>query len=469
VTLSGGWRIGGGGGTHTWIFQGTVSANISSQTLSFTSSDTFNNQGTFEARNGGTLLLPAGPTYTNYSGTTLTGGTWQVFGGSITIAGSGIATDAANIILDGAGSTIGALTILASVAAGGSLAIQHGRDFTTLAAISNAGGLVIGSGSTFTASGAYSQTGTLDVEGTLNLNSGGASSGPITDAGNLVIGAGRTFTESGAYSQTGTVFVQTGSTLTLSGSFSNYDGAGTLTGGAYYIAGTFRFNNADITTNAASVVLDGTGAAAIVDQTGADALANFAANAATGTFTIQNSLALVLSGAFTNAGAMVIGTDSALTISGTITQTSGGTTNLSSGATLTSEGGVIISTGSTLAGAGTINANVTNAGQMSIGDSTTAGVLTINGFFLQTASGTLTIKVGGFTTAGTDFDQLVVASGHIDGTLNVALINGYTPATGDSIAVMTFDSVTGTFAELGGDGGLFTAGYDPMDVTLTAN
>jgi hypothetical protein len=283
----------------------------------------------------------------------------------------------------------------------------------------------------------------------------------------------------------------------------NFDGAsGTLIAGAYDIAGTLQFNNAAITTNAASVVLDGTGAAAIVDQTGADALGNFAANAATGTFTIQNGLTFSLPdadqtgadalanfaanaatgtftiqngrtfslpGAFTNAGTFVIGTRSALAVSGSFTQTSGGATTLSSGAVLTSSGGVTISSGSSLAGAGTINADVLNAGQMSIGDSTTTGVLTINGFFLQTASGTLTIKIGGFTTAGVDFDQLVVTSGHVDGTLNVTLINGYMPTTGDSIAVMTFESVTGIFAELGGDGGLFTAVYDPTDITLTAN
>src|SRR5262249_5051383 len=157
--LSGGLRIGGGGGTHTWIFQGTVSANISGQTLSFTSSDTFNNQGTFEARNGGTLSLPAGPTHTNYSATPLTGGGWQVFGGSkLILVGSGIVTDAANIILNGSGSTIyrdaggtlDALTGLASVSAAGSLTIQNGRNFTTATALSNAGSLAIGSGSTFT-------------------------------------------------------------------------------------------------------------------------------------------------------------------------------------------------------------------------------------------------------------------------------------------------------------------------------
>jgi streptogramin lyase len=100
---------------------------------------------------------------------------------------------------------------------------------------------------------------------------------------------------------------------------------------------------------------------------------------------------------------------------------------------------------------------------------TTTGILTINGFFFQTSSGTLTVKIGGFTSARTDFDQLVFTSGHLDGTLNVILINGYTSTTGDSIEVMMFDSATGTFAALGGDGGLFTATYDPMDVPLTAN
>jgi hypothetical protein len=158
-----------------------------------------------------------------------------------------------------------------------------------------------------------------------------------------------------------------------------------------------------------------------------------------------------------------------LNVAASYIQMSGGTTKLSSGATLASAGGVLISSGSTLAGAGTINADVTNAGQVSIGDSSTTGILTINGFFLQTSSGTLTVKVGGFTTPGTDFDQLVFTSGHLDGTLNILLINGYTPTTGDSIIVMRFGSATGTFAALGGDGGLFTANYDPMDVTLTAN
>ena len=54
--------------------------------------------------------------------------------------------------------------------------------------------------------------------------------------------------------------------------------------------------------------------------------------------------------------------------------------------------------------------------------------------------------------------------------MNVVLIAGYTPTTGDSFVVLTTGGTeTGMFATLGGDGGLFTATYDPMDVKLVAN
>jgi hypothetical protein len=66
-----------------------------------------------------------------------------------------------------------------------------------------------------------------------------------------------------------------------------------------------------------------------------------------------------------------------------------------------------------------------------------------------------------------------LSTGHtatLDGTLQVTLINGYTPTTGYSISIMTFDSETGMFAALTGDGSLFTANYDdPTDVKLVAN
>jgi hypothetical protein len=310
VTLSGALKIGGGSGTHTWIFQGAVSASVSGQTLAFTSSDAFTNQGTFEARNGGTLSLPTGPTYTNYSGTRLTGGAWQVFGGSkMILVGSGIATDAADILLDGSGSNIyrsaaamlDALAGLTSVTRGNSLALKDGASLTTTGTVTNAGTVSIG-----------------------------ASSG-------LGVGAS---------------YLQTEGTTTLDG---------TLT---------------------------------------------------------APTLADVLGG--------------------------------------------------TLSGTGTLIGDLQNEASILIGTATTAGTLTVTGAYTQSASGNLTIKVGG-PNPGVDFDQFVVGGvATLDGALTIRLFNGFVPDSGTTYQVLTFASATGTFATLEGDGPLFTAGYDSMDLTLTA-
>src|SRR5262249_16311427 len=138
----------------------------------------FTNQGIFEARNGGRLLLPPGATFTNYSGTILTGGAWRVFGGSIMIlVGSGIATNAADILLDGSSSTIypdapatlDALAGLTSVSAGASLTFQDGRNFTTAANFTNNGTLNILASTIFTVNGSLT-----NFDGTSGTLTGGA-------------------------------------------------------------------------------------------------------------------------------------------------------------------------------------------------------------------------------------------------------------------------------------------------------
>jgi fibronectin-binding autotransporter adhesin len=202
---------------------------------------------------------------------------------------------------------------------------------------------------------------------------------------------------------------------------------------------------------------------------------------------------LTNTGDYSNAGYVTIGSGSTFTVGGNYTQT-GGTTTLNGG-TLTVAGNYVQTDGTTklnggtlaggnpgtlvdiqggiLTGKGLISADVQNAAQMIIGDDTLmVGILTINGNFTQTAAGTLAAKVGGFTTAGVDFDRLALTAGHsatLDGTLQVTLINGYAPTTGDSIQIMTFASETGTFAALTGDGSLFTDTYEPGDVKLVAN
>jgi hypothetical protein len=125
--------------------------------------------------------------------------------------------------------------------------------------------------------------------------------------------------------------------------------------------------------------------------------------------------------------------------------------------------------GGTLSGTGTVNGELQNAAFVLVGTPTAAGTLSVTGSYVQTSSGSLTIKVGG-PNPGSDFDQLVVTgTATLDGTLTVTLVNGFTPASGPTYTVLSCTSATGTFAALAGDGALFTAAYDPADVTLTAN
>jgi hypothetical protein len=163
---------------------------------------TFTNNGTLQAQNGGTL---SASTPTNFSGGTLSGGTWQAFDNSTLRVAlpSSIVTNAATILLDGANSnfyrdsgTADALASLATNAAAGSFTIRNGRNFS--GNLANAGTLVIGGGSTFTESGTLSQTGTLNVQGGSTLS----VSGDQQNAGAVSIDAGSTLVVGGTYLQT---------------------------------------------------------------------------------------------------------------------------------------------------------------------------------------------------------------------------------------------------------------------------
>jgi uncharacterized protein (DUF2141 family) len=100
--------------------------------------------------------------------------------------------------------------------------------------------------------------------------------------------------------------------------------------------------------------------------------------------------------------------------------------------------------GETFSGTGTIQADLTNSGTISPG--TSPGTLTVDGTYTQESTGTLAIEIGG-TTPDTEHDQLVVTgAGALDGTLDVTLINDFTPALGQSFTILTYASRTGTFS-----------------------
>ena len=128
----------------------------------------------------------------------------------------------------------------------------------------------------------------------------------------------------GTFTSSGTVNVSGGRTLTLSEVAVTDLVGGTLSGGSYNLDGTWKFDGAAITTNAAAIVLSGTGAR-IIDELNADALALLAANAADGSFTIQNGRNLATAADFANAGQVTVGDSSVLTVNGDYTQTAGAT------------------------------------------------------------------------------------------------------------------------------------------------
>ncbi|WP_428939737.1 BNR-4 repeat-containing protein [Fontivita pretiosa] len=126
--------------------------------------------------------------------------------------------------------------------------------------------------------------------------------------------------------------------------------------------------------------------------------------------------------------------------------------------------------GGTLAGDGRVNAAVNNIGG-TIAPGHSAGILTINGDFSQSPSGTLEIELGG-TIVGSQYDRLAIAgSATLDGTLRVSLIGDFVPLPGQRFDVMTFGARTGDLV-IANDTGLaglsFVKTYSANTLSLTA-
>ncbi len=87
-----------------------------------------------------------------------------------------------------------------------------------------------------------------------------------------------------------------------------------------------------------------------------------------------------------------------------------------------------------------------SSGDFAPGDS--AGTLNIQGTYTQDASGSLSIEIGGLT-AGGNYDQLAVTNiANLDGTLDISLIDEFTPSEGQVFTVLTASSVSQTFSNI---------------------
>ena len=129
----------------------------------------------------------------------------------------------------------------------------------------------------------------------------------------------------------------------------------------------------------------------------------------------------------------------------TLTKTGAGTMSINN--VLTTGGGSVDVQEGTVTGGGSIGGNVkNNGGTISPGNS--AGTMEIAGDYVQTEEGTLLMEIAG-TKPGSEYDLLTVEGQvSLDGVLEVALLEGFQPAAGDSFDLLDFGSLAGAFDNL---------------------
>ena len=344
----------------------------------------------------------------------------------------------------------------------------------------------LGSGSlVVNASGAITQGGPITA-GAASFNAG---SNPIS-----LTNASNDFT--GAVSLTGTtVSIKDANVLTLgavsatdlnvSAATISQDSSGVVAGGTSTLtAGAVSLNAA--ANDFGTVAVTSTGNVALAD---ANAI-TIAASSVGGTFDIVAASTSFLNGFSANnysfsggsytlaagtynlGGTTTVASSATVTASGATINAAGGTINVS-GTFSVLGGSVTVGTlnvlaGGALTGTGTITGNVNNsAGTVLPGAS--PGILTINGNYVQGPSGVLGIDIGG-TTAGTQYDQLIVSgNASLGGTLSASLIGGFVPPPGSTYTFIQAGGVSGTFSTINQPAGaLFNPFYGPTTFEFIA-
>jgi gamma-glutamylcyclotransferase (GGCT)/AIG2-like uncharacterized protein YtfP len=494
----------------------------------FTTAGNFTNNGTLDVGASTKFVVLTGNTLTNYnSGTmTLTGGTYNVTG-TLEFAGANIVNNDASITLTGTKALIenstnsaNALASFANNEAGATFALATAAKFTTANNFTNSGTLNVGTGSLFAVGTAGADTltnyssntltgGSYIVAGTgqIQFNNESTTGGIKTNDANITLsGTGSTFsfidqnganmlanlatnssgatfdvtgglayTTSGSFTNNGTLTVGSSTSkfiVNAADTLTNFSGT-TLTGGTYNVTGVLEFAGANIVNNAASITLTGT-TSAIENSTAGNGLANFANNTSSASFTLAGNRSFTTVGSFTNAGVMVINKGSTFTVTGAgnnYTQSAGSTT-VDGTLTVNAASMVDITGGSLFGATGSITGNVDlTGGVINPGDGANLiGELKITGTYTQGSAGATTIDLGG-KTAITQYSVLdITKAATLSGTLNVTLVNGFTPVAGNIFTILDYLSETGTFTTLNlptVSGDHWTVTYNAKDVVLT--
>jgi hypothetical protein len=182
-----------------------------------------------------------------------------------------------------------------------------------------------------------------------------------------------------------------------------------------------------------------------------NALANYSAGTLTGgTWEVGNGAAWHVYGFDLTTNAANLSVSGA----GTEILDSNGNNALAGLTTNTATGHLTVGAGYSL----TVQGNFQNAGILEI-----AGALSIQGNYTQTAAAALDINIASPTVYGS---LAVNGTATLAGTLNIALVNGFTPASGQSYTILTFGARSGDFST---KNGLVFSPSESFAATYTGN
>jgi hypothetical protein len=429
----------------------------------FTTASNFTNSGILTVGTAGAFKVTG--ILTNFSSSTLTGGTYNIAGTlQFGAAGSSIRTNAANLTLVGTGAkllTLGGGSLLGAFAtntSAGKFTLSAGDSFATASNFTNAGTVDLEQGSTFKVTGNLTNSrivttngsnlrgkaNTLTITGTLTNVTGGsvtiganndtadvANIGTLSNSAPLTVGAGATMnlTSGGVDTNTSTISLNgsslklsgtsvtlsgTGGVLSLSNSASNLittSGTGLTLTNAETIEGSGTISNLGVTNNTAGTLLANQ-TTPLIFLPGSTGLTN------NGTITVNTGdtmrIGTSAGGALKNFSGTTL-TGGTYNISGTLQFGASGTKIVTNAASITLAG-----TGSRIIDFSNNNVLANFSTNASTGKFTLAGnqsLTTTGGSF--TSAGILTVSKGSTLTIGGSSFLFTQTGGTstIDGTL----------------------------------------------------
>ena len=310
--------------------------------------------------------------------------------------------------------------------AGGAMTLESNSGVTGAGTIGFSGGTVDVNGGYTVSGSTVINGGTANFNGSATTVGGSLSSGTLGGSGNLTVSGTMNWT-GGTMNGSGATTIGSGGSLVISGTGIKFFGQRTINNG-----GTASWSGADIwsgggatITNQAGGVFDVQGDASFLANQGGPVTINnagtFKKSGGTGTTSIT--------AAFNNSGSVIVQT-------GTI---NAGGPNFSNSAN------------SILGGSGTLDISHTSfASDGAYSPGNPLGALTIVGNLPPTTNGSVNIEIGG-TTAGVNYDQLIVTgNATLNGALNITLVNGFQPGSGETFEIIKYGSHTGSFSNISG-------------------